>query len=520
MTWKSTIESRLKAGQLLVTFWDRNQLGQRVTVAGESWSEDGVSVELGETSELLRWEDAYAFEARVGHFHLATPLALELLPAEVREAARPLLETHIGRLPEEVESHVRALSSGEVLLLKEAALRVLQTALSPLRSLAFVLGLWGDERDALALGDFLLESRSDTRDGWEAVYALEALRLMNRRDALMQLQRVATLSNNYAVLAHADDRLRHVATDHGVMVWELQDQLVPTCGLDADGQAHLSYGARSFRVRLNQHLVPTLLELPGAIRHADLPQATDEDDPGAVAMTQHTWPILREQLAEAIAVQVPRLEEAFVQETRWTPQAWHDNVRSQPLLTHLVSRAVWGVYAGRRLYATFRVTEDHELTCADDDTFVLPDQPDTTIGLVHPLQLDEATIARWSALLVDYEVTTLFPQLDRSTWAVPDTRDTQLSLEARPPAHPLLQRGWRYVHGQPAKVYRKHDLIVNLIQYGDGAVLTFQRHTSRPARQLMLRDVPPLVYSEARYDMLLATLPAHTGGWPAAPRKR
>ncbi len=64
--------------------------------------------------------------------------------------------------------------------------------------------------------------------------------------------------------------------------------------------------------------------------------------------------------------------------------------------------------------------DDRSLTDASDEEFVLPAWG--SVGMVHPLELDEATRTAWQTHLAEYEVTPPFPQLERPVVRVRDDR--------------------------------------------------------------------------------------------------
>jgi hypothetical protein len=119
-----------------------------------------------------------------------------------------------------------------------------------------------------------------------------------------------------------------------------------------------------------------------------------------------------------------------------------------PLVRHLVTRLVWGVYVADTLQSTFRVAED--LTYADDndDQVTFPD--DAVIGVVHPLELDVHTAARFAQTFGDYEIMQPFKQLGRETYAL-TAEEKKLGIAQRwkgskVPTGKVLgleARGWR-----------------------------------------------------------------------------
>lgn len=120
---------------------------------------------------------------------------------------------------------------------------------------------------------------------------------------------------------------------------------------------------------------------------------------------------MKKTVADVAKIQGARLEQAMVGGRRWSGDDFAALLAGHPLQRHLVRLLVMGVYADGRVTATFRLTEEGDLSDADDAPFVLP--PDATVGIVHPLDVEPPVAAAWGELLADYEVVPPFAQLGR-----------------------------------------------------------------------------------------------------------
>jgi hypothetical protein len=78
-------------------------------------------------------------------------------------------------------------------------------------------------------------------------------------------------------------------------------------------------------------------------------------------------------------------------------------------------RLVWGAYDGEgALLKTFRPLEDGSLTDEEDEAVALEaGGAARTIGILHPLELEDAARRRWLTHLGDYEIKPPFAQLER-----------------------------------------------------------------------------------------------------------
>jgi hypothetical protein len=82
---------------------------------------------------------------------------------------------------------------------------------------------------------------------------------------------------------------------------------------------------------------------------------------------------------------------------------------------------VWGVFDKDELGQTFRVGDDRKLVSADDRDVKLGD--DAIVGIVHRLDMDDATLAAWGNHLGNYRILQPFDQLGRALYAIaPDEK--------------------------------------------------------------------------------------------------
>ena len=114
----------------------------------------------------------------------------------------------------------------------------------------------------------------------------------------------------------------------------------------------------------------------------------------------------------------------MVRQFHWPVPRWRELFLGHPVLfLPFATRLVWGHYddAGR-LRGTFRALEDRTLTDASDEPFDLPAAG--SVGIIHPLELDDEALGAWRTHLADYEVEPLFPQLERPVVRVSDDQRT------------------------------------------------------------------------------------------------
>jgi hypothetical protein len=274
----------------------------------------------------------------------------------------------------------------------------------------FALGALGSDRCALRIAPYIREWPGQSKHQ-AANWGLECLRLIGTDTAIMQINQIAQKTKFQALKKAAQEAMETIAEDRGLTRDELEDRIVPDCGLDEQGSRVFDFGPRQFKLRIPGNLKPVLLDNDGN-RRDDLPKPTAKDDALKAQAAVSDWKLLKKQVSEVVKAQVARLEQALVTQRRWTIDDFRNLLVQHPILGALIRPLVWGVFdRSSRLTGSFRVAED--LTFADslDDAFEL--EGDVLIGVAHPAQLDDASKARWGEVLADYELIQPFPQLTR-----------------------------------------------------------------------------------------------------------
>ncbi len=217
-------------------------------------------------------------------------------------------------------------------------------------------------------------------------------------------------------------------------------------GLDVRGEAVLDLGARKVRVVLDESLVP-MIALEDGRRVPQVPRAAKNDDPAKVAAAVARFNRLRHQSKVIAKNALRRLERAMINSRRFSIAELETRWIRDPLVGQAARRLVWGIFDGGMLAFTFRVVEDGTYADADDMPLLL--DPGARTGVVHPLDLDDATLARWGTLFADYEILQPFEQLGRAVFrGTPKEAEALLKstqgrmVEARALLKTLVAHGW------------------------------------------------------------------------------
>lgn len=256
-----------------------------------------------------------------------------------------------------------------------------------------------------------------------AVFGLECLRAIGSGTALMQLSGIAQKLKFQGLKAKAELFVGEIAKERGMTRDELEDRVVPDCGLDENGKREFSFGERSFSFILGGDLKAMVKDNAGKVR-SDLPAATSKDNADVAATSISEWKQLKKQIKEVATIQSRRLENAMITGRRWNQEDFQSLLVRHPLMTHLAQKLIWATFdATGKKSSTFRITEEKDLANADDDSFEIPKEH--VVGLAHPMELTEAELAQWGEVLSDYELVAPFPQLGREIYRLEAGEETQ-----------------------------------------------------------------------------------------------
>jgi hypothetical protein len=317
-------------------------------------------------------------------------------------------------------------------------------------------GFLGGDRTVLELAP-LVRAWPGESQHQRAVLGLEVLRIIGTDSALMQINGIAQKVKFKGLKERAVQCMDAIAVSRGMTRNQLEDRIVPDCGLDARGQRLFDFGPRQFRFVLGPDLKPMIRQTDGTTK-PDLPKPGAKDDAAKAAAAIAEWKLLKKQIAEVAKIQAVRLEQAMITGRRWSGEEFATLFVHHPLLAHLARLLVWAAYEPWGAVAcTFRVAEDQTLADASDTLFVLPQE--ASIGVLHPLQLVDQpqVLQQWGQLFGDYEIIPPFAQLGRPAYhltreQLADKEITHLEARGKLPAQSLVfgleKLGWQ--RGVPA----------------------------------------------------------------------
>jgi len=244
-----------------------------------------------------------------------------------------------------------------------------------------------------------------------AKVGLEVLRMIGTDIALTMLNGIAQKLKFAALKARARELMDLIAKDRGMTRPELEDRIVPDLDLDDKGVREFDYGPRQFHLVIGPDFKPAV-KLPDGKVKTSLPAPNSKDDAEKAKLAKGDWTAFTKSLKLVLDLQRARLEQAMVTMRRWKVPDFETFLVKHPVVSHLTRRLVWGQYTSpTAVSTTFRVTDEFEFADAADKPMSL--DPKLPVGLVHPMQLPDATRVAWERVFGDYAIIPPFPQLAR-----------------------------------------------------------------------------------------------------------
>jgi Domain of unknown function (DUF4132) len=275
------------------------------------------------------------------------------------------------------------------------------------------VGWLGGDQSAIDLAILIKEWAAD-KFATRAGVGLECLRAIGTDTALLQLSNIIYKTRFKGIKERAKKCLESIATQRQLSRDQLEDRIIPDCDLDAQGNRVFDYGARQFHFVFSDDLQPKLRDAKGKILK-NLPRTNDKDDPEQVEIATTEWKQFKQQFSDVVKIQPARLELAMRFDRRWSFHDFTTLLVQHPLMRHFFQRLLWTSYDSQgKVLEHFRITEDFTYSDVDDNLYQLT--ADMQIGLLHPARISPAVRSQWNELLVDYEITQPFAQVNRSAY--------------------------------------------------------------------------------------------------------
>ena len=266
---------------------------------------------------------------------------------------------------------------------------------------------------------------SENMRGAIAAEAVKAISLNGSAYALMTVDNLAHKFKQKQVKKAASEAMESAADILGITADELGDRIVPNLGFNENMERIFDYGERKFTVCLSTRLDLEVFD-ENSKKLKTLPAPGKKDNEEIAKQSNTEFKALKKQLKNVITIQKLRLETALLADRRWTKSAWEDLFVKNPVMHCFAIGLIWAAYYENEC-TTFRYMEDGTFNTSDEDEFILPDE--CSIGLVHPIDLDEELISSWKEQLSDYEIVQPIVQMEKPVYRLKDDEYGKLDLE-------------------------------------------------------------------------------------------
>lgn len=204
------------------------------------------------------------------------------------------------------------------------------------------LGKLGGDRIALKLTPMIKVWPGESQHQ-RAVLGLEILKTIGSDTALMQLNGIAQKVKFKGLKDMANTFMESIAKKKGLRKSELEDRVVPDCGLDEDGKREFNFGPRKFHFVFGPDMKPMIKDEDGKIKD-DLPKPNSKDDSDLANTSVEEWKLMKKQIREIGKIHIHRMEQAMVTGRRWKVEEWEMLIAKHPLMTHIAKTLLWWVY--------------------------------------------------------------------------------------------------------------------------------------------------------------------------------
>jgi hypothetical protein len=253
------------------------------------------------------------------------------------------------------------------------------------------------------------------------------LSCLGANPSLAAIQGVLAAANRLkqkTVQAHAKAIIDGIADARGWTAAELADRTIPTGGFDETGEMALDCGPE--RTFTAVYLGDGKIELrnPSGKAVKALPDARAEAEAETIKESKKALSNARKEVKQVLQTQMSRLYEAMCVGRSWPPGDWLAYLVQHPIAGPLCQRLVWlGLDGDGKIAASFRPLEDLSLTDMKDSSVSLDGL--AAVSLAHQAIMTPELAKAWETHLADYEIEPLFTQVGRAVKTLgPDMVET------------------------------------------------------------------------------------------------
>jgi hypothetical protein len=354
--------------------------------------------------------------------------------------------------------------------------------------------------------------------------AVNALGESTDPTAVQALWLLADRIRNRALRKQLDVAVQAAAQRHGITSAELVERSVPDHGLGPDGSLSRCLGEHTATVAIEDAGARlTFRAVDGRVTRS-VPAAVARQFPDETAELKG----LVKRVRSTLAAESRRLERLLATSRTWPRKAWEECYLRHPVTGAITGRLIWELQTPSGQWITALPAGDG---MAGPDGMRLPELAANQVRLWHPADADAGQTAQWRSAITSQELRQPFKQAFREVYRLTPAEEETASYSNRfaghildyPRLYALLkQRSWQsnylgsYDGGYDGDAavelmdgqWRAHFYYEQVDPGADAQVhlaatdqVRFECRDGRAWLEAPLREVPPLVFSEAMRDV-------------------
>lgn len=230
-----------------------------------------------------------------------------------------------------------------------------------------------------------------------------------------------------------DTRLNAAAEKAGIARADLDEAMVPTHDLDADGKRTIAF----------EHGT-AILVVDGNSARIEWTNAQGKPVKSATAAMKQDKDLMKDvrgelkELQSDLSIQPQRLQKLYLQDRSWSAQDWRERYLEHPLMRGFTRRLVWQVEEdGAEPVAAFPDADGQAMLTLSGEPVSLDN---ARLRLWHPMHGSVEQIEAWRDRLEELRVTQPFAQVWREIYALTDAERATGTYSNRWAAHILKQQ--------------------------------------------------------------------------------
>lgn len=356
-------------------------------------------------------------------------------------------------------------------------------------------------------------------------------------EGVSYLSRLKLRIHQSSTQALIEKYIRETAQKLGVTPSEIEDMATPSFGLE-NGKLEEVFGEYMAILSI-EGIGKTELQWykPDGSQMKSVPAVVRQDHKEALKELKND----NTQIQKTLTAQRDRLDRSLVEGRTWSWQAFQDYYFSHGLMSFLTQKLIWTFEQGGVKQDVFYLNRQWiDL----EEKSIGEISEDTQVSFWHPITKTADEILAWRNFLAKYQIQQPLKQAYREIYLLTDAEVNTINYSNRMAAHILKQhqfnalakiRGWKYsLLGAYDKGYESETATIALpdnykaefwVQevYADGEwtdsgiynyVSTDQVRFYLNNEQIMMADVPALIFSEAMRDVDLFVGVASVGNDP------